>query len=217
DEGDRRIYHWAASTLQYSSPNELTKNFKFDVKALLEGVRAPATRAIMFSTFQTWDEIGTWYSHLEHDRRVPTPEIRAQADEIVHGQTIDVEKAQALYYWVSRNIRYVSLSFGVGRYQPHAASEVLANRYGDCKDKTTLLQAFLEAEGIHGHAALINSRGNFDTDVPTPLQFDHVITFVPIAGKDEWLDSTVGVLPFGYLLPQMRGEDALVVQTSDPS
>src|SRR5580658_10570296 len=72
----------------------------------------------MFSTFQTWDEIGNWYSHLEHDRRVPTPEIRAQADEIVHGQTTDVEKVQALYEWVSRNIRYVSLSFGVGRYHP---------------------------------------------------------------------------------------------------
>jgi len=217
DEGDRRIYHWAASTLQYSSPNELTKNFKFDVKALLEGVRAPATRAIMFSTFQTWDEIGTWYSHLEHDRRVPTPEIRAQADEIVHGQTIDVEKVQALYEWVSRNIRYVSLSFGVGRYQPHSAIDVLQNRYGDCKDKTTLLEAFLEAEGFHGSPVLINSLANIDPDVPTPHQFDHVFTFVSVAGHDYWLDPTIGVGPFGYLLPQLRGKSALVASADLPS
>jgi tetratricopeptide (TPR) repeat protein len=217
DEGDRRIYVWKTSNLKVANPFEKLKNFKFDVKRLLEGMQPAPAQRVEFSTFQSWAEVGNWYADLEKDRRVPSIEVRAKADEIVRGKSSELEKTEALYQWVSRNIRYVSLSFGVGRYQPHAASEVLANRYGDCKDKTTLLQAFLEAEGIHGHAALINSGGNFDADVPTPLQFDHAITFVPISGKDEWLDSTVGVLPFGYLLPPMRGEDALVVQTNDPS
>ncbi len=217
DDGDRRIYLWKTSNLKVPNPFEKLKDRKFDVKRLLEGMQPPPARNVEFSTFQSWAEVGTWYANLEKDRRVPSTDVRAKANEIVRGKTSELEKTEALYQWVSSNIRYVSLSFGVGRYQPHAASEVLTNRYGDCKDKTTLLQSFLEAEGIHGHAALINSRGSFDADVPTPLQFDHAITFVSIAGKDEWLDSTVGVLPFGYLLPQMRGEDALVVQTGDPS
>lgn len=210
DEGDRRIYHWATSTLTYSSANAAPKNARFDVKALLEGPRPAAARSIMFSTFQTWDEIGAWYSHLEHDRRLPTPEIRTLADEIVRGQTSDVEKVQALYQWVSRNIRYVSLSFGVGWYQPHAAPDVLQNRYGDCKDKTTLLEALLESEGLHSSPALTNAMADIDTDIPTPHQFDHVITLVPLAGHDYWLDTTTGVGPFGYLLPQLRGKIALV-------
>jgi tetratricopeptide (TPR) repeat protein len=132
------------------------------------------------------------------------------ADEIVRGQNTDIEKVRALYEWVSRNIRYVSLSFGVGRYQPHSAAEVLQNRYGDCKDKATLLEALFEAEGFHGVPVLINSKGDIDPDVPTPLQFDHAFTFLSLGGHDYWLDSTLGVGPFGYLLPQLRGEGALL-------
>ena len=210
EEGNRRIYHWATSTQQYANQAALTKNFKFDVKAMLEGVRPPPARTIMFSTFQSWEEIGTWYSNLERERRVPTAEVHSQADEIVRGQSGDMEKVRAMYEWVSRNIRYVSLSFGVGRYQPHSAEEVLQNRYGDCKDKATLLEALLEAEGFHGVPVLINSRADIDTEVPTPLQFDHAFTFVRLDGHDYWLDPTVGVGPFGYLLPQLRGESALL-------
>ena len=53
---------------------------------MLEGVKPPPARTIMFSTFQSWEEIGTWYSNLERERRAPTAEVRAQADEIVRGQ-----------------------------------------------------------------------------------------------------------------------------------
>jgi TonB family protein len=85
DEGNRRVYHWATSTQMYFDQVELVNNFKFDVKSMLEGVKPPAARTIMFSTFQSWEEIGTWYSNLERERRAPTAEVRAQADEIVRG------------------------------------------------------------------------------------------------------------------------------------
>ena len=210
-EGDRRLYHWATANLKTPPPVDIFKDFKFDVIKLLGGERPPAPPRVMFSTFQSWARVADWYAELERDRRVPTPEIRAKADEIARGQYTDEAKAQALYYWVSHNIRYVSLSFGVGRYQPHAAAEVFSNRYGDCKDKTTLLEAMLEAEGLHAHAVLANSIVDVDPYVPNPLQFDHAYTFLQIAGKDIWLDSTLGVGPFGYLLPQLRGKEALVV------
>jgi hypothetical protein len=209
-EGDRRFYHWATSNLK-TPPLDIFKDFKFDVVKLLGGVRPPPAPRVMISTFQNWADVADWYAELERDRRVPTPEIRAKADEIARGQRSDEAKAQALFYWVSQNIRYVSLSFGVGRYQPHPAAEVLSNRYGDCKDKTTLLEAMLEAEGLHAHAVLANSIVDVDPDVPNPLQFDHAYTFLQLAGKDIWLDSTLGVGPFGYLAPQLRGKEALMV------
>ena len=215
-EGDRRLYHWATSNLRTPLPVDIFKDFKFDVIKLLEGEHPPPTPRVMFSTFQTWSEVADWYAELERDRRVPTPEIRAEADEIARGQQTEAAKAQALYYWVSQNIRYVSLSFGVGRYQPHAAAEVLSNRYGDCKDKTTLLEAMLEAEGLHAHAVLANSTLDVDPAMPNPLQFDHAYTVLQVAGKDTWLDTTLGVGPFGYLAPQLRGKEALVVTEAHP-
>jgi tetratricopeptide (TPR) repeat protein/transglutaminase-like putative cysteine protease len=212
DEGDRRIYHWKkVPTIAKAAVND---NFRFDIKTMLEGFRPLILPHIFFSTFQSWSEVGNWYAELERDRRIPTPEIRAKADEIVRGKTGELEKAQALYNWVSANVRYVSLSFGVGRYQPHAASEVLANRYGDCKDKGTLLEAFFAAQGLRAQPVLINFATDLNEDVPSPGQFNHLITYAQVAGKNIWLDSTVGVAPFGYLLPQLRDKQALVV-TSD--
>jgi tetratricopeptide (TPR) repeat protein len=211
EEGSRRIYHWATSTTHSPESGDMLRNFKIDAASLLQGGRPPAGRRIIFSTLQSWAEVGRWYGGLEHDRRIVTAEVRAQADDIVKGKTGDREKAQALYQWVARNIRYVSLSFGVGRYQPHAAAEVLSHRYGDCKDKATLLETFLEAEGMRAQAALINSRMQVEADVPSPLQFDHAITYLELDGQPTWLDSTLGVGPFMYLLPQLRGKQALVV------
>jgi tetratricopeptide (TPR) repeat protein len=210
-QGDRRIYHWATSNLKTPPPIDFFKDFKFDVIKLLEGYRPTPAPRIMFSTFQSWSDVADWYLQLENERRVPTPEIRTKADEITQGQQTEEAKAQALYYWVSQNIRYVSLSFGVGRYQPHAAAEVLANRYGDCKDKTTLLEAMLEAEGLHANPVLVNLTADVDPEMPNPMQFDHAIALLRIGNKDTWLDTSLGVGPFGYLVPQLRNSEALVV------
>ena len=180
EEHDRRIYRWKASNLIVPKPVEVLKTFQIDVRRMLQGPRLVPPPRVEFSTFQSWTEVGNWYASLERDRREPTPAIRSQVDEILRGKTNDIEKAQALYEWVMRNIRYVSLSFGVGRYQPHAATDVLRNRYGDCKDKTTLLQAFFAAAGIQANAALMNASAEVDLDVPTPLAFDHVITVATI-------------------------------------
>jgi tetratricopeptide (TPR) repeat protein len=213
-EGGRRHYHWATSNLETPPQADLLKNFTFDVHKLLGSNRPPSPPRVMFSTFQSWTEVADWYANLERDRRVPTPEIRAKAEEITRGLQTDEAKARALYYWVSQNIRYVSLSFGVGRYQPHVAADVLANRYGDCKDKTTLLEALLDAEGLHARPVLVNLLADVDPEMPNPFQFNHTIVFLRLGNRDLWLDSTVGVGPFGYLVPQLRDTQGLVV--SDP-
>ncbi len=213
DDGDRRIYLWKTSNLTVPKPVQMLKNFQINVRQLLEGTRPGLPPHVAFSTFQQWNEVGKWYAELDRDRSTPTPVVRSQADEIVRGKNNDTEKAQALYEWVARNIRYVSLSFGVGRYQAHPAADVLANNYGDCKDKITLLEAFFAAEGIPINAALVNASSEFDLDVPTPQAFDHVIALASVAGKQIWLDPTTGVGAFGYLMPQLRSQRALVVST----
>ena len=143
--------------------------------------------AVQLTTFASWEDIGRWYAGLDHDRRQPTPEIRAKAEELTKGLNTDLDKVEALYDYVAKNFRYVSLSLGLGRYQPHAAGDVLHNQYGDCKDKHTLLSSLLEAEGMHASSVLINSSRKLDPDIPSPSQFDHVITLLPL-GKEGSLD-----------------------------
>jgi tetratricopeptide (TPR) repeat protein len=146
-----------------------------------------------------------------------TPAVKAKADEVTLGLKTDDEKTRAIYSYVSTQIRYISISFGAGRYQPHAADVVLANQYGDCKDKDTLLQAMLQAEGIQASAVLIGSSLKLNPDVPTPAQFDHVITAVQLGKGRIWLDSTPEVAPYQMLLQPLRDKQALLIPGTGPA
>src|ERR1700751_2912674 len=201
ESGDRAIYRWKRSVL--SRPADDAKKKTEDSNPKPPGVRA--------TTFETWEEIARWYSQLEKGRTEPTPEIRTKTQELIQGRTAELDKIQALYDYVSKNIRYVSLSFGLSRYQPHPASEVFANQYGDCKDKHTLLAAMLEAAGIRSDAVLIPSLRKLDTSLPSPSQFDHVITAVPLNGQLVWMDTTTEVAPFRLLAASLRNKSALLV------
>ncbi|MFI5111289.1 MAG: DUF3857 domain-containing protein [Terriglobales bacterium] len=205
DEGERRIYRWSSSHQQRDEDDPDKKKRR----------RAqPEQPDVQMTTFASWDAVGRWYAGLERDRRAPSAEVRARAEELVKGRNTEMEKLQAIYDYVAKNFRYVSLSFGVGRYQPHSAAEVLANQYGDCKDKHTLLEGLLDSVGIHASSALINSSRKIDPDLPSPSQFDHVISVVPIGKEMVWLDTTTEIAPFRLLTFNLRKKKALVIPPS---
>jgi hypothetical protein len=167
--------------------------------------------------------VGRWYWNLQKDRVEPTPAIRTKSAELTKGLTDDAAKLRAIYGFVGTHYRYVGISFGIGRYQPHAAEDVLTNNYGDCKDKHTLLSALLQASGIVLYPAFISSSYRLDPDVPSPAQFDHIIGYLPRAKDNDnekdavWLDTTPEVAPFGYLVPRLRDKQALVMLGDKPA
>ena len=144
DEGDRRIYRWTYTHLQDEDQERPGKKKKKNPHKSEDEVPT-----VQLTTFQSWEELGTWYAS-SGTRPAPARAMpsRRRPKSWCKGKTDDMAKVKALYEYVSRNIRYVSLSFGLGRIQPHEASEVLSNGYGDCKDKNTLLAALLAAEGF---------------------------------------------------------------------
>jgi tetratricopeptide (TPR) repeat protein len=204
EENGRRVYHWASSHLERDDAKDKEKKKK---KRRPDDDRPD----VQLTTFETWEQIGRWYAGMERDRRLPSPEVRAKALELTKGLNGDLAKTEGLYDYVAKNFRYVSLSLGVGRYQPHAASDVLHNQYGDCKDKHTLLASLLEAEGLHANSVLINSSRKLDPDVPSPSQFDHVITMLPMGSQEVWMDTTSEVAPFRLLAYTLRKKQALVI------
>ena len=143
ENGGRRVYTWKTDNPKAREPFDFFQNLRsFEPATILQGISPAPPRRMLFSTFQGWDEIGQWYGSMAGEPQNITEEVRAKAQEITRSAGTPVAKVRAVYDFVS-HIRYVSLSFGSGRYQPHAAAEVLANRYGDCKDKATLLEAML--------------------------------------------------------------------------
>jgi tetratricopeptide (TPR) repeat protein len=205
----RRIYTWTSSHLERDESDKDKDKDKDKKKE--KPKKEPDPPAVQMTTFSSWEEMGRWYAGLEKDRRQPTAEIRAKAAALTAGKTSDLDKIQALYDYVAPNFRYISLSFGVGRYQPHAAEDVLHNEYGDCKDKHTLLASLLEASGYHASSVLINSGRKLDPEVASPSQFDHVFTLVPLGKEEVFMDSTTEVAPFRLLAPVLRKKQALII------
>lgn len=201
----RRIYLWTSSHVDKDEDDNKKDKDKKPRK------KEPDAPAVQMTTFESWEQMGRWYASLEKDRREPNAEIRAKAAELTKGKTTDLDKIEALYDYVAPNFRYISLSFGVGRFQPHAASDVLHNEYGDCKDKHTLLASLLEASGYHASSVLINSSRKIDPDIPSPSQFDHVFTMLPLGKEEVWMDSTTEVAPFRLLASVLRKKQALVI------
>ena len=203
---DARIYTWAHSKLPEGKDPKADQ--QQETEAAL-GRRPPVD--VQVSSFQSWQEVGTFYWDLQKDRIQPSAAVRAKAAELTRGLTSDMEKVRAIYNFVSTQYRYIGIAFGIGRYQPHAADDVLTNNYGDCKDKHTLLASLLQASGVTIYPALISLDRKLDPDVPSLAQFDHVIGYLPQAKAAVWLDTTAEVAPLGFLVQALRDKQALVI------
>jgi tetratricopeptide (TPR) repeat protein len=167
--------------------------------------------SVAWTTFHSWAEVGDWYRSLALSRAQPDDAVLAKAADLTKDAKTPEDQVRAIYGYVSQHNRYVGIDFGIGRYQPHGAGEVLANQYGDCKDKDTLLEALLHAKGFTTAPALIGVGIAPVPEVPSPAVFNHVITTVNLPGGPVWLDSTPPGAPFRYLVAAIRDQKALVI------
>ncbi len=115
-----------------------------------------------------WRALGQWVTTLEAHRTDPTPEIFSQAQSLVSGAPDFYAKLKDITEYIQKNIRYFVVVRGIGSIQAHPAADIFRNRYGDCKDKTTLLISMLHAAGIPAYyLAVDDRRGVVDPDAPS--------------------------------------------------
>lgn len=182
---------------------------------------------VIYSTFRSWEEVGAWWWGASRDRFQPDATVRAEADRLVKGASDPGARLDALYAFVSGQIRYLNVGFGTGRFEPRPAAEVLSSRYGDCKGKHALLAALGAAAGVEVLPALVHtSRKDLNDAAPGPTQFDHVLSVVrkgPDPANWLWLDTTTDLALPGQIAPSLRGkrvvlmspEGARIVKTPD--
>jgi transglutaminase-like putative cysteine protease len=178
----------------------------FPAKASLPGepaengaiAKADSGTHFIISTFPDYETLGRSGFAEIGPRAHITPEIRALAETITRGIEDRRAQTEAIDRWVKRNIRYVAIEIGVGGYVPHAAADVLRNRYGDCKDKATLMNALLAVKGIASEFVLINSGNSFSLpERPRLGAFNHAILYVP--EFKTYTDPTAASAAFGVL------------------
>ena len=127
-----------------------------------------------------WRVIGLWMDQLEAHRPDPTPEINAEAQQLVAGAPDLYTELSRITSYIQNNIRYFIIVKGIGGWQAHYAGDIYRNRYGDCKDKTTLLISMLQAIGVRAYYLHVNSeRGVIDPSAPS-LIGNHMITAIEL-------------------------------------
>ncbi len=211
---DERIYQWHSAQLVPVAGKDKNALLLLDKNPSLGTSDDPKLPDIAWTNFHSWAEVGAWYRSLEASRTDPDDDIRARVRTLTAGKSTDDARARAIYDFVGSQVRYIGVAFGIGRYQPHSAADVLSNQYGDCKDKTTLLISMFSAANIPSDAVLIGAGVPFNEAVPSPGSFNHVINLAHIEGKPVWLDSTPEVAPYRLLMSAIRGKKALVIPAS---
>jgi hypothetical protein len=169
-----------------------------------------------------WRAIGLWQEQLEQHRPDPTPEITARTQELVAGAPDLYTKLSRITDYIQKNVRYFVVEKGMGGWQAHYAADIFRNRYGDCKDKTTLLISMLRVIGVPAYYLHVDSRrGIIDPDAPS-LIGNHMITAIElpdgendprllarvkaVTGKTLLIfDPTDEVTPVGLIRSELQG------------
>jgi len=181
-------------------------------------------------TFASWRDMGVWYNDLTRGRRDASTDVSQKTSALTQSSSTTLAKMQAIAQFVQRDIRYVGIELGIGGFQPHSATDVFAHRYGDCKDKATLMSAMLKGIGVDSFYVLINTeRGSVTPEMPAHVGgFDHAILAIklpegvadvslaavvqdPKLGRLLFFDPTDGFTPFGSLRGALQANYALLV------
>jgi len=179
--------------------------------------------------FGSWQSMGTWYEGLIDSQMTASDAIKQKVAALVAGQTTTLPKMQAVARFLQHDIRYVAISLGIGGWQPHPAQEVFTEKYGDCKDKATLMRTMLREIGVESYHVVINDeRGSVTSTSPAHNGFNHVILAIklpddlndpsliavaqyPGLGRVLFFDPTDEMTPFGEIRGQLQANFGLLV------
>lgn len=143
------------------------------------------------TAFGSWSEVVRW-ALPHYTAPEPGPELAALIETFREAGPTDEERMRAALRFVQDEVRYLGIEVGPRALLPHHPDEVLARRFGDCKDKARLLVTVLRALDIEAWPALVSARrrGGIQDLAPSPYAFDHVIVHAIVDGAPVWVDAT---------------------------
>ncbi|MBI3185429.1 MAG: DUF3857 domain-containing protein [Myxococcales bacterium] len=180
---------------------------------------AEVVTTLHVSTYRTWEEVGRYYWGLVRDQLTPNEELKRTVEKVLKDVDRKDELAvvRAVYDFVVMNTRYVALEFGIHGYKPYRVDRVLARRFGDCKDKASLMHAMLKAVGIDSRLVLLRMRhlGSIGEEPASLAAFNHAILYLP--RHKLYLDGTAEFHGSRELPSADRVANVLVVEPEGPS
>ena len=185
------------------------------IPALVREPRSPSWSEqgayVHISNFSSWKELGQWYAALVRPQFKLSPELESLASELVARHANKLDRVAEIDDLVLKSTRYVAQEFGVYGFKPYPVAQTYARRFGDCKDKASLMVALLRAAGIDAQIALVRTQrlGEIMAEPASAAVFDHAIVYVP--EFDLWLDGTAEFAQLRELPVADQGAMALTI------
>lgn len=208
-ELDDLLYNQTNTTKPESRANALLWTVNNPTPALREPMQvdnAEFMSSVVLVSENNWRTAGEDYrKRVDELILAESPELAPLVEELTAGLNPGDTGARiaALASYVQQTLTYKALEFGVRGYTPNPPSQILQDRFGDCKDHSVLLWRLLREADIPAELALANLSGPVDPDMPSIDQFDHMIVYLPEWNGGTFIDATnknidlLGVAPDG--------------------
>jgi transglutaminase-like putative cysteine protease len=208
----RGLPHTQPTRVEKGSRVHLTFEFENPKGRTYEPMAPPEEKGpyLAFSSWNSWSSAAASYHRRvqEQLRNVPEASLEPLLFEDTASQEETVDR---LLKRLHEEVQYTSVSFGEAAIIPRSPDETLQRKYGDCKDKSTLLVALLHEKGIEAQLALLRAGDSreIETELGGLTGFDHVVVYVP--ALDQWIDPSFEWARAGQLPRQAEGRQALIV------
>ncbi len=169
---------------------------------------------VAFATGSSWGEIAKNYSAIV-DQQIAASDVKELVATTIGKTTGRDAVIEKLLDVIRKSVRYAGVEVGAGSFVPRPPLAVIQNKYGDCKDKATLLVAMLRSAGIPAHVALLDAGFHFDTvpSLPAVDSFNHAIVVVD-GSPALWIDPTDEYARAGEIPAEDQGRMALIASAT---
>ena len=149
-------------------------------------------KCISLSDYSSWHEVASDIADLWSEKSVPGEDLLKELSDLNRTYSEKNEQLiEACVSFVRDNIRYQGVEIGRLGLVPEKLSEIWNRRFGDCKEKTSLLCWMLRECGFDVYPALVSTalQGYVAEQLPAPI-FDHVVVYLSYQGVNYWIDPT---------------------------
>jgi transglutaminase-like putative cysteine protease len=177
-KGEQNIYQWKTSINKVYTSDAHSPSYEYYVPHVIVQIAGYWSEGKYKHVLGNIDDFYTYcYSKISNLNQKESDEIKHLTDSITANQTSDREKVRNIFKWVQKNIKYIAIEDGDNGVVPGEASVVLHQRYGDCKDKTSLLNAMIRSQGLNASFVWLGSRAipYKYSDIPSPVVDNHMI------------------------------------------
>lgn len=149
---------------------------------------------VFVSEYDSWADVIVWGKEIFTFTEPLNEELQSIVEDIKNTYPKEGDRIKAALAFVQNEVRYLAVHSGIGGYKPNPPNKVIMQRFGDCKDKSVLLTALLNAMDIEAYPTLVNTslRQLLPSLTPSSKLFDHcIVKVLDHNGTTLWYDPTL--------------------------